>query len=120
MNDAEMMGRHAERQAITASEKPASPPKVVTAGHAGLPKEMFTGRHRDRECRACGQQFTQYELSKAMGVWVASLPGNAQAIWNATITENALPLFCISCERRELGRQPKVVEVPSKRALAIV
>ncbi len=64
---------------------------------------MFSGRERDRECRHCGQAFVQRELSDAMVAKVAALPERAQRIWNTTITENALPLFCIPCERRDLG-----------------
>ena len=71
---------------------------------APLPSDMFSGRERDRECRHCGKQFVQRELSDAMVAKVAALPERAQRLWNATITENALPLFCVPCERRDLGR----------------
>lgn len=116
--DREMMERHKERQAITESEKPKAPAKVNASGYAGMPREMFSGRHRERECRDCGQTFTQYELSKAMAVWVSRLSPGAQAHWNAAVTENALPLFCVPCERRDLARPTRYVEVPERRSVA--
>ncbi len=67
-------------------------------------RQMFSGRERDRVCSRCGAAFVQKELSEAMVAKVKALSERAQRIWNNTIPENALPLYCVPCERRDLGR----------------
>lgn len=116
MNDAEMMLHHKDRVATTASEKLPRVEKISVGGPAGMPAGMFTKRERDRECRWCGQTFTQYELSPAFNRWVESLPVGAREAWKETVTENALPLFCVRCERRELARMDAIV--PARRESA--
>lgn len=113
MTDEEMVARHKERQDTTESEKSAAPTKVGDAL-----KGMFSGRERDRNCRACGQAFVQRELSSTMARWVAALPDRAQRIWTATVTENALPLFCVTCERREIGQSRVFIPESSGGAAA--
>ncbi len=68
--------------------------------------EVFSGRERDRVCGHCGGAFVQKELSDAMLAKVKAMPERAQRIWNNTIPENALPKYCVPCERRDLGNIP--------------
>ena len=107
MNDQEIMQRHAERAAASAADKPKPAPGVAAVAPVGLPIDlgkMFTGRTRDRICGDCGKPFQQFELSEAFRKIVAAQSPRIQEEWNATVSDNALPLFCTSCERKDLGR----------------
>jgi hypothetical protein len=65
---------------------------------------MFTGRGRVKPCPRCGNKFVQWELSARFLAWVAAQRSEQnKAEWEATVSENALPLLCLPCERRDLG-----------------
>lgn len=70
---------------------------------------MFSGRARVSNCPRCGKRFVQFELSERHAAYLAKQRQSAQDEWNATVSENALPLFCIPCERKDmaLGFEPK-------------
>lgn len=51
---------------------------------------MFTDRHRQRECRNCGQDFNQRELSPEFVSFIKRQPDSTQRAWLAVVKENAL------------------------------
>lgn len=76
---------------------------LLADGTAGIPREMFSGRTRDRLCPRCSKPFVQHELSKSMQKWVEALPPGARREWDETVSDNALPLLCVPCERKDLN-----------------
>lgn len=66
---------------------------------------MFTGRARVSRCPNCSAKFVQWELSERFHQWVAAQRNEKnRSTWAEICTENALPLLCVLCERRDLGR----------------
>lgn len=64
---------------------------------------MYSGRRRVVKCRSCAQPFEQRELSKAFGEYVARMGESVERRWKTAVPENALPVFCLRCERRDLA-----------------
>lgn len=64
---------------------------------------MLTDRWRDRVCTKCSASFVQWEISPAWNAIVKAMPQHTQDAWYRAVPDNALPLYCVPCERKDLG-----------------
>ena len=90
-------------------ERSNLPPK----GDIQMASAMFTGDYRDRHCPRCGERFRQYQLSPRFDQWLDAFGEKKAELFRSYASEQALPLLCIPCERKDLGSETFVPVKPT-------
>ncbi len=79
---------------------------------------MFTDKVRERNCTRCGSTFTQYQLSPAFLRSITAQPQRTQERWAAMVPDNALPIYCVPCERKDLASSSVVPRFPGAEGVS--